>query len=212
MAKVRDDKPKLSQLTAELFLLNVIMTLIGFAAFGVFMACSKKAAVDPLLYWICIFPMLLGPIGFSWLFEGCEEYTFIMIRSLCVRIISLVLILLIVKDVGDYWKYAFVLGVGVAGTNLVNLFHVRKFISVREVKCRKLQLRKHLKSIFIFAATSALVLFFGADKVMLGLMRGDNAVGIYTVPWRLCQVIAMIPFSIILVTYPRMSRLITRDE
>ena len=88
VAKVRNNIRNLTQLVVELFLLNGMMTLISLIAFGVFMSVSEKAATDPLLFWVCTFPMLLAPIGFNYLFSGLEEFSFIALRTIIFRIFT----------------------------------------------------------------------------------------------------------------------------
>lgn len=205
-AKVRDDKRKLSQLAVELFLLNVIITVLAFAAFAIFMAFSKKAGADPLLFWLCGVPMLLGPVGFDWLFSGLEEFTFVAVRTLAFRIIALIAIFIFVRTALDFRVYAFIIGMNATGGNLINLFFARRYLATGQVNLRELRIWKHVKPVLLVFSMGAMVsVYTSLDKVMLGYLSNDVQVGYYAIADKIVKVAVMLVTALGAVMLPRAS-------
>lgn len=206
VAKVRDDKRSLSQLVAELFTINCAMTLFAFVSFLVFMSCSTKAASDPMLFWICIIPLLFAPLGIQYVFQGLEEFAFVTGRTLLVRVLSLIAMFVFIKDSGDYRIFALISAISILGSSFINVFFAHKFLSLRLINIRKLRIRAHLRPIFFMALTGvANTIYVTADKVMLGFMSTNDEVGYYAVAQKMVVVIVSFLGSIVGVLAPRAS-------
>ncbi len=212
-AKVRDDKRKLSQLAAELFTLNLIMTFAAFAAFAVFMALSKKTSADPLLFWICTLPVLFGPVGFGWLFSGLEEFTFVTIRTIAFRFLTLIAIFVFVHKGTDFVAYALIVGLNATGANLINLFYARRYFELSLVNFRDLRIWKHMKPVLlVFALGAVISIYTSLDKIMLGFLTNDSQVGYYMVGDRLVKVVVMMVTTLGAVMLPRVSYCLQNNQ
>ena len=213
VAKVRNNIRNLTQLVVELFLLNCMMTLISFIAFGLFMVVSEKAATDPLLFWVCTLPMLLAPIGFDHLFSGLEEFSFISLRTILFRIIAVFAIFLFVHEATDYLLYVLILGLNTAGPNLINLFFLKKHLSFQNFSIKNLAVLRHLKpALVIFLLGAVIGIYTALDKVMLGYLSSDSQVGFYVVSERLIKVVVLFVTTLGTVLLPRMSNYIENGK
>lgn len=213
VAKVRDDKQKLSQLVIELFLLNVAMTIIGFSAFGIYVAFSEKAATDPLLFWICTLPMLLAPAGFNYLFNGLEDFTFITVSNIILRIIVLPAYFLFIDDASDYLIYALITGLSAVGANIINLYFVKKHLKLGLVQYKKLKIWRHLRpTLLIFTLGAVISIYTAMDKIMLGYLTNESEVGYYTVADKLIKVVVMLVTTLGIVLLPRASYCLEKNQ
>lgn len=205
-AKVRDDKQKLSQLIAELFTINSFMTLIAFLAFFIYLVSSDIAVADPLLFVYCAIPMLLAPIGFEYMFGGLEEFTFITIRTLIFRVITLIAYFWLIKGPSDYLIYALITALSVGGPNIVNLIFTKSFLYRKYFKIQLHSIKKHIKPIFLMSLTGiAYTVFSATDKVMLGYMSSSIELGYYVVSQKIVMVAVGLIVSIVSVLTPRSS-------
>ncbi len=213
VAKVRNDTCRLTQLVVELFLLNGMMTLVSFLFFGVFMAVSGKAATDPLLFWACTLPMLLAPIGFNFLYSGLEEFTFIALRTIVFRILTVIAIFLFVHEATDYWLYVFILGLNTAGSNLINLFFLKRYLSFKTLAIKNLAVLRHLKpALVVFSLGAVISIYTALDKVMLGYLSSDSQIGFYVVSDRLIKVVVLFVTTLGTVLLPRISNYIENGK
>lgn len=210
-AKRRNDKKAFSQFFAEIFTINMISTLISYFLLFLSINFIPKFYDYKLLLIVCSSSILFTTIGVDWMLSSLEEYGFIALRSIVFQIISLILLFLLVRAKDDYIKYALISVISNVGANVCNLFHLRKFISFKNL-C-KLQIKQHLKPVFIFFGTSiAISVFTMLDTVMLGFLSTDAEVGYYSAAIKIVHIIRDLFPAIFTVMYPRMSIMQSNSE
>ena len=189
-AKVRDDKKKLDQLVTEIFVINSISTVVAYICLFI---CSSLPVFKNYQELI----LLNGTIIF-------EDYIYITVRTLAFQIISLVLLFVFVQTPEDYLIYAGLIVFANAGANIFNIFYGRKYVSF--FKCSKLNLKKHLKPIFIiFGIGIASQIYLNIDTTMLGLLKSDYDVGLYSAAIKINRTLGTLISSACAVLIPRLS-------
>lgn len=205
-ANVRENKEKLSKLVQELIMINIIMTFISFFILIVSMQYLIRFQQIKILLYINSMSLFLNCIGINWMYSALENYRFITIRSLIIKGLSVAAIFCFVKSREDYLLYAFFSVVGMMGGNIVNLIYSRKFISFKIIGC--LNLKRHLKAVFTFFATSiAVSIYTNLDVVMLGFMNSASEVGYYSAAMKIRYAAAVFVTSLGTVILPRLSYL-----
>ena len=101
VAKVKNKKDKLNKLVSELLLLNIITAIISTIVYAIVLYASGTLQQNADLFTIAALQVLLGFLAIDWLFAGLEDFKIITIRSLVIRIITVVFLLLFVKDESD---------------------------------------------------------------------------------------------------------------
>lgn len=203
-AKLRDNKIKLSIFIKEIFTINLISTVIAYILFGVAIFLIPTLNEYKKLLCICSASIIFTTIGMDYLYTALEEFEYITIRSIIFQFISIALLFIFIHTSEDYFKYAAISVIASVGSNLLNFFHARHFIDFR-IK-QKLNLGKHLKPIFIlFAMNAAINIYTVLDSTMLGFMKGDEAVGIYTAATKINRIITVMITSISSILLPRLS-------
>ncbi len=211
-AKVRDDKEKLSIVVKEVFLINLIATVISYCLLGISLILVPKFNDYKALIIICSSLIGFTTIGMGWLYQAVENYLYITVRSISFQIISVILLFTTVKTKDDYLMYAAVNIISNVGANILNFIHSRKYVTFRTTT--KLNLLKHLKPIFILFATAITGTIYGSiDSTMLGFMSTDEQVGLYSAGIKIVHMINGLFPAIIIVTFPRISYyLANKDE
>ena len=132
VAKCRNDEINRNKLSLELLILHLILT--AFAYFIVFILCLTigKIREDVPLFLVLSISLFFNTIGVSWFFQAVEDFKFITIRSLLVKIISLILLFTIVKSKTDVLLYGIVLVCGSVGNNIFNLVRLNSFLSKKD--------------------------------------------------------------------------------
>ena len=121
IAKVRDNKKKLSVVTKELLSINLVVTCIVSLLLMISIIFIGKFQKNLPLIFISLGQILIAPFSMEWLYAGLEQYEYIAKRSISIKIISLVLIFLFIHKKDDYIVYAAILALGYVG-NYVILF------------------------------------------------------------------------------------------
>ena len=211
VASIREDKNKLSRIVQELAVINIIMSgLVTLLLLGMALVIKQLSKESSLLL-ITSLTILSSPLALNWLYSGIEEYAYITKRSLIFKVISLILIFLFVKKPADYVVYAGITLFSTLGSNILNVWHSRKFVYIKRYK--NLEFKKHFKPMFyLFASLLAVNIYTNLDTVMLGFINGNEAVGYYSVASKVKWILLSLITSISAVLLPRLSFYISKKD
>lgn len=202
-ARIRDDKERFNKFAKEILNINLCTTLVSYTLLIVFLNLPILEGYKKLLV-IFSAGIVFTTIGMEWIFIIQEEYSYITKRAILFQFVSLVLLFLLVKSREDYFWYAALTVISSGGSAILNLWHSRKFVDWREKQ--PYEYRKHLKPIFLIFGTSlASSIYMTLDTTMLGAMKGDAAVGIYTAAVKINLVISTLIGTISATILPRVS-------
>lgn len=203
-AQVRDNKEKLSRTVQEILIINVIMTILVYIAFGISLYLVPKFAEDRTLLIVMSSTILLNVIGVSWLYSALEEYAYITIISLVFKVIGVILMFLFVHEKQDYVIYGGITVISNVGSYIFNFLRLGNYIICKPVG--NYNLKKHLKPIGIFCAmTVATSIYTNLDIVMLNFISGDEQAGYYNAAVKIKTIVTSLVTSIGAVLLPRLS-------
>lgn len=203
-AKVRNDIIKLRQLASEVFTINLISTGAAYTLLALCLCNIEKLNDYKTLIIICSGTIIFNTLSVDWVNTIFEDYLYITVRSIVIRLISIAMLFALVRDQNDYYKYAAISVVTDAVNCIMNWFYCRKYIKIKPT--RKINAKKHLKPILIlFANNIATSIYVNSDTTMLGWIAGDTAVGMYSIAVKIYNVIKYMLAAMYAVTIPRIS-------
>lgn len=210
-ARVREDKVKLSRTAQELMIINLITSAITYIAFFVSLIFVKRFQQDSTLLIINSVSILLNTLGVTWLYSALEQYSYITVRNIVCKIISIILMFIFVHNPSDYVIYGAIAMVASGGSNLLNFLNLRKCIILKPLG--NYHFKQHLKPIFIFFATSvAISVYTNLDTVMLGFMTDDTQTGLYGASVKVKNLLTGVVSSLGNVLLPRLSLYVSNQE
>lgn len=210
-AKYRDNKKKLTKTVQEILIINLGSLILSLILFYLILFNSNILSNYKDVLLILSINIISTTIGMEWFYQAIEEYKYITLRNIFVKIVSLVLIFLLIRKQNDYNIYAFILVISVSLSYLYNFFYSRTYINLFK-KYSHYNFKKHIKPIFLlFAMSVSISIYTHLDKVMLGILTNDEAVGYYTSANKLVRVIVSLVTSLGTVLLPRMSYYIKND-
>lgn len=209
IARVRFDAEALNRTSAEIFALHTLLSLLGLVAVVVvLMAVGEVRAHAPIFLIVCS-SMIFNVIGCEWFFLGTEDFKYITIRGLAVKVIAVALLFLLVRTSDDLVYYAIYTVVGAVGGNVFNFFRIRRKAPQVGTRWRRLDLRRHLAPTFeAFSFTLVISIYLRLNVILLGFMQSAAAVGLYAAATKLLTVFKMLPKVLGDVMMPRMSSLV----
>lgn len=211
VAKVRNNKKELSKVVIELLLILGITTAIGYIIFFILINNFKELKSQKLLFLIMGTNIIFTNIGVDWFYQGIENQLYITIKFIIIRILSLILLFLLVKDADDYYVYAGILVLMTSGSNIFNLINLKKYISCKNLG--KLNIKKHIKPIMtIFVATLAVSVYLQLDSVMIGTISGTKYVAFYSIANKLVRLVLVLVTTLGTVTIPRLSHCLEENN
>ena len=203
-AKYRDNKAEIGNFASQIFSLNMLATLVAYLLLFASLIIFKNLHNYVSCILIFSIQILFTTLGTEWVYTIYEDYAYITIRSILFKIISIILLFLLVKKPEDYLVYASITVLSTVGSNLLNFIHARNFVHIRLTV--KTNWRYHLKPILIiFASAMAVTIYVSSDTTILGLLKNDYAVGIYSTSVKIYQIAEGLLSALLTVTIPRLA-------
>lgn len=173
IAYQRNDKYKRSKIFWEIISLQLLTSSIAFTAYIiVVMMFSSAFKVYFLLQalWIIAYG-----IDVSWYFMGMEDFKKTVSRNTIVKLITIALIFVLVRNKNDLAKYIFLLGFAQLAGSLTLWPYLRK--SIQWVKISSWRPFKHFyPALLLFIPTITTQIYLVVNRIMLGRMAPQAAV------------------------------------
>ncbi|GAA6377198.1 flippase [Firmicutes bacterium i23-0019-B6] len=210
-AKVRDDKEKLSKTVQELLIINSITMFLTLIAFIFTVALIPEFAAEKNLYIINGIGMVLNVFAITWLYNALEQYAYITVINMIVKLVSLILMFMLVKKPEDYVVYGGITVFASSASYVFNFIYATKFVSLK--KSAPYDFRVHMKPILrFFAMSAATSVYTNLDVVMLRFMQGDTEVGYYNAAIKVKTILVTLITSLGTVLLPRLSYYVKKEK
>lgn len=206
IAKYKEDEKERNKITAEILILLCVQTLIVYSVLLISGFVVNQFHENLVLFLILSLHLFLVVIGCDWFYQGVEEFKFITIRSLLVKILSLIALFVFVKSEDDIYVYAVLIVIAEAGNYVINFIHLRKYISFRAINLKELDIKRHIKPAFeIFLLNVIVSIYINLDSVMLGFMKGNESLGYYAVATKITKAFTGFTSALGFVVFPRIA-------
>ena len=209
IAKVRDDKEKLSQTFSEIFTLQVITVICSLALFYIGCLYLGQQYIDIfLLQGLMVFATMFD---IAWFFNGVENFKKIAIRNSIIKLLLLASILIIIKNPSQIVDYVLINVVMTFLGSIVMWIGLKKYIRPRVVKLR--DAFKHLKkTVVLFLPQIATTLYVIFTQTLIGVLYHDiRDVAFYNQAYKLIAMALTITTTIGVVMLPRMANAKTKE-
>ncbi len=205
-AKYRDNRELMGKFASKVFTINIYSTIVAYCLLFLSLLIFKNLHNYVSSILIFSLQILFTTLGTEWIYTIYEDYSYITIRSIIFKILSIIFLFILVRKPEDYLWYAAVSVFATVGSNILNFFHAKQFCDIKFVK--KTNWQYHLKPILIiFASSVAVTVYVSSDTTILGLIKNDYAVGIYSISVKIYQLAQNLLAALLMVTIPRLAML-----
>ncbi len=191
----------------------VITAILTFSILAIYLGCiflfPQFQTIRNLLL-AGTFTLFFSSFMIEWFYQGLENFKYITIRSVVLKLLYATLVFFLIKSPNDYFLY-FVLTVSVVVINsLINLFYANHFITF---SFSNINIQRYIKPIFSLGTYRILVSMYTTFNVIfLGMVCSEIEVGYYYTSIKLFHIILGILFAFTGVMLPRMSSLLAQDR
>lgn len=204
-AAVKTDKDKLNEVFSSLITLNGLLTI---AFLGIFIICtlfiSKFSEYQDLLY-IGSFKLLFNFLLMEWLYTGLEDFKYITLRSIFIKLLYICAVFLFVREEDDYDIYFALTVLSVVVNAAVNIIRSRYYVSY---KFSMISLKKYLKSDIILGLYMILTAMYTTFNIIfLGFVSTNDEVGYFSTAYKLIIIVLSVYTAWTNVVMPRVSSL-----
>ena len=209
ISKIRDNKDKVSKLFTNLFVISILSNVIVCVIYLIY-AFFTSSGLALLLYIIMTIQFVGNIFYIEFVNEAVENYKFITIKSVIIKILYLISIFLLLRKPTDVPLYAIIVSLVNFANNFVSFIYAKKYIKFdfSEIKIKKYIIP--LATILIISDIG--LLYSQLDKIMLGKFINGVAVSYYYIPYYIMGTLVSIPYSIINISIPRLSYQVANDS
>ena len=209
IAKVRNNKLEKSKVFSEIFFLNIITTILGVIIYICFYNLNIIKN-DKEIFLIFSLVLLFNFLSVDWFFQGIEDYKYITVRTVIIKILSTLFLFVFIKKSSDIYIYSIIVVFSLVGSNFFNIVRALKLV---QLKLKGLNIKRHLKGIFIiFSMNLAISIYTNLDSVMLGSYGSKYSLGIYSAAIKIIALVIGIVTSLGAVLLPRISNYIEEKK
>lgn len=210
ISKNRKDRAVLDKTFNSLFALNTISTVIAFSILAIAICTVSKLQEHNELMWLGVAKLVFNYLMIDWLFRGLEEFRYITICSIAVRLAYVVAVFVFIHDKSDYSTYYLLLMLTVAINAIINLFYSQRFVTYHfspKFTCL------YLKPVLILGLYSLLTSMYTSFNVaFLGFVSSETEVGYYTTSTKIYTILLGLYTAFTSVMLPRMSSLLSEGK
>lgn len=210
IARVKDDQKQLSNVFSNLLGVNLLFTVLTLAAYLLIISLSPKLNQYSELFYTGSAKILFSAFLIEWFYTGLEDFRYITIRSIAVKLLYVLSVFLFVRGPQDYKMY-FYLTVAMTVLNaLINLIYSRRFVKVDFKELFNFRYLRSNLTLGIYSVMTSMYLTF--NVMYLGLMTDNVQVGYYTTAYKLYTVVLGFFSAFTSVMLPRMSALVSSEQ
>lgn len=205
IAKYKNDKNLLSKTFSSLVSLNLLTSIIAIIVLLVSVSLSARLRENTDLFYIGAARILFNTLLIEWFFKGIEDFRYITVRSLIIRVLYVTSIFVFIRSSEDYKLYFFLTSCITFLNALCNLSHSKRLV---KFSFKAISIKPYWKPFIILGVYQLLVTTYTTlNAVFLGFVSDDTQVGYYTVVTKLYYIILSVFTAFTGVMLPRMSSL-----
>ena len=213
IAKVKHSPEQLSRTSTEILFLHLLLTLAGYLVVLTLCLTVDKIREHLLIFAVMSSSIFFTTMGCEWFYRGTEDFKYITIRGLCIRLIYIPLLFIFVRTADDLLAYGILTVMVAVGNNVFNFYRLSKKVRLSDMRYAASRPFRHLKgALKIFALTAAISLYTQMNIVILGFLSSTTAVGYYVGATRITTIVAGIVTALQTSLLPRVSTLLAQED
>ena len=211
IAKVRDNKERLSKEFYEILLMQIINMSIALVLYVGYTLLFVKE--NQIIYFLICLSILASVFDISWFYYGVEDFGIVSLRNIIVKIVSVLLIFAFVKKPADLWMFTLINSLSDLIGQLITFLGLKKYINKTKVSVKDAY-KNHLAGTFaLFIPTVAINIYTLLDQTLLGTMVEDKGqLNLYKTSVSFVKMFLYFVTSIGSVVMPRIANLFVKNK
>lgn len=210
VAENRKNQNKLSETVQELFIIQLVLTIITVFIYCIFVYYNNSSKVEQLVFFITGFSMLSNLFTFHWFFYGTENFKYITLRDGIIKVLFLVTIFTFVNNQNDVIVYVLLNCISLILTAVLNTTYLLKNIKLKKFSLNFTHHSKPVLTALLIGLISTLSLQF--NSIFLGWIAPKEILGNYNVGIKLVTMLNTLIASSLTVLLPKLSSLNNRNN
>ena len=206
----REDRERLNRTFSSLLSLNMITTTLAILCLIVSIFAFPQLRAHKELLFVGVLKLTFNFLLIEWLYKGLENFRYVSLRSIAVKILYVVAVFLLVKESGDYPLYFLLTTMMIVVNAVVNLITARKYV---RFSFKGIDIRPFVKPFLRLGFYNILITMYSSFNVIyLGFVGNEVDVGYYSTAMKIYEVTLALFSALTAVLFPRMTDLIGRGD
>lgn len=210
ISKMRDDREKCNKFFSEMFIIGAASNLL---VCGAYIGFAFLTEAEALAKWLCIILSLYffgNMFNLEWINEANENYGFIALKSIIVKILYFVGIFVFVRKADDIIAYVLLIGASSLLNTFASFFYIKRSY---KFTLKGLKFGRHVMPLLsTFFIVNIMILYAQFDKLMLDKYVGESSVTAYGMAQMISSMFYSVFVAIVVVTIPRVSNMIANGR
>lgn len=210
ISRCGDDRERRNAVFSSLVTLNALFSILAVAVLVICTFTLPQLAEYKEFLGIGIIKLIFNLFLIEWFFQGIEQFKYITIRSVIIRAIYVMAILLFVKSKEDVYLYYGMTSAIVVINSIINWNYSRKF---RSFSLKSVDLRLFIAPVITFGYYRLLTSMYTTfNTTFLGFSSGDVEVGYFSTATKLYSIIMGVFSAFTTVMVPRVSSMLAKKD
>ncbi len=190
IAQNRDNQAIVNKTFSKVLFVKIVLFLVSVVLFALMVVFVPQLRREWLVSVVCFTGCISNVLMPNWLFQGMEQLQKASVFNLLAKLLFSVVMVLMIRHKQDYWLYALLtslsqIAVGIA----LFIYGKRKFtIQMEPVSWKEIRYSLY-EDRMVFLSTLMINLYTTSNIVILGFLKPDSEVGIFTAASRIIGVI-----------------------
>jgi O-antigen/teichoic acid export membrane protein len=209
ISKKKNNFSTLNKAFSELFFIGFFLSIVSIFLFFIFINVFKVSGDYFLVSIIFSLTVMFNFLSIDWFFVGLEDYYFVSIRNIVVKIVAGVALFLFVNSPNDYLIYIIIIVTTTLLTNLINFFYAIKIIKFQFIN---LDFFIHFKPLFfLFLANLVGSVYINLDSILLSLLSGNIHLGYFSTNKKIIAIALLLIGTLGTILTPKLSYYVERN-
>lgn len=210
IATTKEDKEECNKVFSNILGTNILFTIATLIVYFVIVLTVVKFQQNVELFYMGAAKILFTAFLVEWYFTGVENFKYITIRSIIIRLLYVIAVFVFVKQREDYLLY-FAMTMGTVVVNaIVNMLYAKQNVRIIVKELFSSRYIKDNLTLGVYSIMTSMYLTF--NVMYLGLMGDNTQVGYYTTAFKLYSVILGFFTAFTNVMLPRMSSILVSGD
>lgn len=210
IAYSKNDKHKLNDVFSSLVSYIILSTLVVSAIYMICILFITKFNVYSNLFIIGLAKLLFSTFLIEWFYQGIEDFKFITIRSLSIKLLYIASVFLFVKDASDTNKYFTLTTLVIVLNGIINWITSRQYVNFHLSFHSTKDYHKPMLTFGMYQMLNAA--FSTCNYMFLGFICTSTEVGYYYTAENFYFILLACISAFTRVMLPRMSSLLSENK
>lgn len=213
IARVKDEGSTLKHKSVEIWLLHMLLSLLAYIAVFTIAFTVDEIKSHIQIFMVLSLSIFFNAFGCEWFYRGREDFKYITIRGIFIRLVYVILLFIFVRKKSDLMAYAWLTVLVTVGNNVFNFFRFNKIVELRRISFKSLRVMSHINgTLKTFALTVSISIYTTLNLIFLGFMSGPEYVGYYVGATRITTVISGLIIALQTTLLPRVSNVLANNN